>query len=253
MTSKNPIVIDIIILSYARNDELKKLTEQTIDTCLKSENPTEISFNIIVIESDKALKPHQFENTKTIYPDVKFGFHRYLNIGIKATSSEYICLCNNDLIFHENWASEIIKAMKNDKDLLSASTFCPNMHNGGKFKVNTGIFDGYENLFSGWCFMIKRSLIDKIGFFDENFDFWYADADYLKTLKNNNIKNTLITSSIVSHINASTSKSLSPKEYFEYTLLPQLYFNYKWKRDSYIKYKLKVFYFRLKFILKIPS
>ncbi|TDG35300.1 glycosyltransferase family 2 protein [Pedobacter changchengzhani] len=251
MNSENPLVIDIIILSYAKNDELKKLTEQTISTCVESEEQKEIKFNIVVIESNQNLKPYQFEHSETIYPDVKFGFHRYLNIGIKNTNNEYICLCNNDLLFHPNWASEILKAMKDDSELLSASTFCPIMHKNGKFKMNSGLIDGYETLFSGWCFMVKRSLFDTIGFLDEKFEFWYADADYLKTLKMHGIKNTLITSSIVSHLNAVTSQSLSKKEYFRYTRLPQLYFNYKWKRDSYLKYKTKLFYFKFKHLLSL--
>ncbi|UKT64396.1 glycosyltransferase family 2 protein [Pedobacter mucosus] len=251
MNSKLPIVIDIIILSYAKNEVLRKLTEQTIDTCIKSENPNSIQFNIVVIESNASLKPYQFKNTNTIYPDVKFGFNRYLNIGIKNSGSDYLCLCNNDLVFELNWASEILEAMRTDVELLSASTFCPRMHKDSEYRINTGSFYGYEGLFSGWCFLIKRSLLDQIGLFDENFEFWYADADYLKTLKLHGIKNKLITTSIVRHLNAVTSKLLNRREYFNYTLLPQLYFNYKWKRDSYVKYKLKKLYFRLIFILRI--
>lgn len=252
MTNK-PTEIDIVILSYAKNEKLKQLTEQTIATCLASEDPEKISFNITVIESNQAMKPDEFENSTTIYPDVKFGFHRYLNIGIKNTKSPYISLCNNDLIFHPNWASAIIDAMNDDEQLSSASTFCPIMHENGAFKANTGVIEGYENLFSGWCFLIKRSLIDQIGLFDEHFEFWYADADFLKTLRKNGLKNVLVTNSLVSHLNAVTSKTLSRKEYFEYTLLPQLYFNYKWKRDTYFKYQLKLLYFKLRFFLHIDE
>lgn len=251
MPETEPVIIDIIILSYAKNDELKKLTEQTIDTCFKSENPSSIKFNIVVIESNNSINPYQFKNTKTIYPNDKFGFNRYLNIGIKNTESEFICLCNNDLIFHKNWASEILATMRDDIELLSASTFCPSMHKDGEYKMNTGSIAGYEKLFSGWCFLIKRTLLDKIGLFDENFEFWYADADYLKTLKEHGIKNKLITSSLVTHLNAVTSKTLSREEYFKFTQLPQLYFNYKWKRDSFIKYKIKQLYFWFMFLLKI--
>ncbi|RZK58190.1 MAG: glycosyltransferase family 2 protein [Pedobacter sp.] len=251
MVSNTAISVDIIILSYAKNEALKKLTEQTISSCLASEDPNEINFNIVVIESNRALNPYQFDNTTTIYPEKKFGFHRYLNIGVKHTSNEYVCLCNNDLIFHKNWASNILTSMKDDESFLSASTFCPIMHNNGNFGENTGIFDGYESLFSGWCFMVKRQIFEKIGILDEKFEFWYADADFLKTLRANGIKNFLVTNAVVTHLNAVTSKSLTRKERFAFTLLPQLYFNYKWKRDSYLKYKFKLLYFNLMYLLRI--
>src|SRR4051812_37526831 len=94
-----PTQIDILILSYAKDEHLKDLTIQTIDTLLKSEDPGEIQFNVVVIESNKQMQPYQFENSTTIYPAEKFGFHKYLNIGIRQTNSPYVCLCNNDLIF----------------------------------------------------------------------------------------------------------------------------------------------------------
>ena len=118
------IEIDIIILSYAKNGMLKQLTEQTISTLLVSEDPAQIHFNIIVIESNKNLAPFQFENTKTIYPKEKFNFNKYLNIGISLTSKKYTCLCNNDLIFHKNWASEILKEFARYPTLLSANPYC---------------------------------------------------------------------------------------------------------------------------------
>ena len=52
-----------------------------------------------------------------------------LNLGIKAGKSQYVVLCNNDLTFEKNWASIIINAMQLDKDLLSASPFCPQVLN----------------------------------------------------------------------------------------------------------------------------
>src|SRR5476649_1250128 len=49
-----------------------------------------IAFNIVVIESNKNLAPYQYTGTKTIYPDVKFGYNKYMNIGIQMTHNEYI-------------------------------------------------------------------------------------------------------------------------------------------------------------------
>lgn len=244
-----PTTIDVIILSYAKTEELQSLTEQTIRSLLNSETSEKVVFNIVVLESNKKLNPFQFKDTTTIYPTEEFGFNKYLNIGVKYTNSSLICLCNNDLIFHKGWATAIVEAMQKNPTILSASTVCPEMHKKNNIDLSKPVIEGYEKYFSGWCFMINRSLINKIGYFDEKFKFWYADTDYLQTLKKHHIKNYLITGSIVTHLNEVTSKSLSKKEHFKLTLLPQMYFNYKWGKDNYLKYQLKLIYFKLKFSL----
>jgi GT2 family glycosyltransferase len=235
------VKIDIIILSYAKNEKLKKLTEQTITTLLTSEDQAEIQFNIVVIESNQALKPYQFNHSRTIYPDTEFGFNKYLNIGIKATDNPYICLCNNDLIFHKNWAKEILELMASDKAILSAAPFCPVTHVRDGYPFNEKYLPIYH-IFSGWCFLIKRELLNTIGLFDEQYKFWYADADYLNTLKRFDIKNYMVTSSKVTHLGSQTSDGLPPKLYKKLTAIPNTYHNYKWRKDSYVYYILKKLY-----------
>ena len=248
---QEPIKIDVIFLSYSKNEYLKNLTAQSIDTLIKSENSEKIQFNIIVIESNKAQASYQFENSRTIYPEEKFGFHKYLNIGIKATSNSYICLCNNDLIFHKGWASAILSEMQKDKSILSVSPFCPVTHTRSGFIKDSGLIEGYETLFSGWCFFVKRSIFEIIGLLDEKFIFWYADHDYLRTLQKFGVKNYLHTSSFVTHISSATTVEMDAKTRKKITLLPVLYLNYKYGRNNYLIYAIKYiyFYFRIKFNL----
>ena len=102
MENVKPITeIDIIMLSYSHNEELKQMTENAIRSLIDSEDANKIKFNIILIESEKKLKPYQYPNTTTIYPNQVFGYHRYMNVGIRMTKARYVCLCNNDLYFHK--------------------------------------------------------------------------------------------------------------------------------------------------------
>jgi GT2 family glycosyltransferase len=237
--------IDIIILSYAKNDHLKKLTQQTIDTLLASENPGEIKFNVLVIESNKALQPYQFPNTTTIYPTEKFGFNKYLNIGIKNTHNPYVCLCNNDLVFHKGWASEILKAMYADPDLLRATPYCSTFHPTVAYKANSGNFDAYFGVMIGWCIFVKREIFDKIGLLDEKFTFWYADNDYCQTLIKNNVKSKLITSSFVTHLGSESLKTSVEKDQQKLTQLPRIYYNYKWHHQSALRYTIDMVRFKI--------
>lgn len=243
-----PVNIDIIILSYAKDDYLQALTKQTVETLFDSEDPKEIKFNVLVIESNKTLHPYQFANTTTIYPAETFGFNKYLNIGIKSTNNPYLCLCNNDLVFHKGWATEILKAMTADPKLLSATPYCPNFHQDTGFDANGPVIEGHFGTFVGWCFFVKREVFNTIGLLDEKFNFWYADADYCQLLKKYHIKNCLIPSSKVTHLGSESLKTTNKKEQLRLTQLPRFYYSYKWQHHSWLKYQIQCALFKLKLL-----
>ncbi len=231
-----PTKIDIIILSFAKDEKLKGLTDQTIDTLLKSEDPAEIEFNILVIESNNEAKPYAFANTQTIYPKSKFGYNKYMNIGIRQTHNEYVCLCNNDLVFHQGWASAILNAMENDPAMMSASPYCPIFHLNNGFDENGPVLEGYFGVLGGWCLFMKRKIFETIGLFDENLLFWYCDADYCKTLEKFGVKNCLVPASRVTHLGSESLKTVDQAEYQKLTQMPRAYYSYKWVHHSYLKY-----------------
>jgi GT2 family glycosyltransferase len=244
-----PAKIDIIILSFAKDEKLQGLTLQTVDTLLKSEHPREIEFNVLILESNKNLIPYQYPGTKTIYPDTDFGYNKYMNIGIKATDSEYVCLCNNDLIFHKGWASAILKAMDNDPQLMSASPYCTIFHKNQGFDENGPVMEGYFGVLGGWCIFMKREIFGTIGMFDEKLLFWYCDADYCKTLEKFGLKNCLVPASKVTHLGSESLNTVVGKEYQKLTQEPRIYYSYKWQHHSYFKYLVQSLLFRLKITL----
>lgn len=202
----NKTEIDIIILSYAQNEDLKKTSLDCISSLISSENSDSIQFNILVIESEKSIEPFQYPNSKTIYPKEKFGYNKYMNIGIQMTHSSYVCLCNNDLIFHPNWATEIIKPFTQFQDVASASPICSFHHPKLGYKLNDGLKLGYQirNEIAGWCLFFKRNILRITGMLDENYIFWCADNDYSNTLNVLKLNHVLVTSSIVDHLENKT-------------------------------------------------
>jgi len=244
-----PVRIDIIILSYAKDNALHAVTEQTIRSVLDSEDPEKIAFDILVIESAKDVRPYAFPNTRTIYPEAKFGYNKYMNIGIKATHNEFVCLCNNDLIFEKNWASEILKAIDNDPALLSANPFCPNFHEKAKFDPQGPPVEGYFGVLGGWCIFVKRKIFDIIGLFDENLVFWYCDADYCQTLMKYGVKNCLVPTSVVVHLRSESLKGMKASEFDKLTQIPRFYYSYKWVHHSWLKYKAQTLLFNVKALL----
>ncbi len=229
--------IDIVILSYAKNEALKSLTQQAVSSLLASEDQGEIAFKIVVIESNKSLSPYQFEHTQTVYPKEQFGFNKYLNIGIGLTKSPYVCLCNNDLIFHKRWATEILKAMHENPQLLSANPYCEFFHPRLKIPPQQAVVTAtkaniFNGILTGWCIFIKRALIEKIGPLDERFSFWYADRDFGRTLLKHKIKHGLVTTSRVDHLGNQSHNAIEPGKFNAFTEDQKAVYEEKWGNDS---------------------
>jgi GT2 family glycosyltransferase len=238
--------LSVIILTLTNSEELYKMTLNCINSLKESE--TNVNFEIILIESNKNYLVSNFKYpdfVKVIIPDVKFNFHQYLNIGIKASSGDYIALCNNDLIFHKKWFSEILKITELDSSILSFSPVSTvnvdyeNIYQIG-YKVRTHIM--------GWCIVANKKLFNKIGYLDETFDFYYADNDYAMTLKSKNIKHAVVFNSKVEHLEKRSSKKETESQSFldKYKIPQYLYKKeYEWvlndekSLDGFLKYHNK--------------
>ncbi len=230
--------VDIIILSFAKNMQLQRVTQNALTSLWASEDVENIQFDILVIESNKSLQPFTYPNTTTIYPDRPFNFNEYLNIGLKATNNPYICFCNNDLLFHSNWASAILDQFHSDHELMSASPVCSILHPTLNILPNTGNYYGYNvrQEIAGWCFFVKRELFNTIGLFDQHFKFWFADGDYAKTLQKFNFKHALVTSSVVDHLDGISTAELDAKDKAAFTSEQYWYFQYKWQHRNILLY-----------------
>ncbi|GGF38007.1 glycosyltransferase family 2 protein [Echinicola rosea] len=232
------IEIDIVILSYAKDESLRKTTENALESLMSSESDSAVKFNVFVIESVKSQPRYNFPNTVTIYPNKKFGYHKFMNIGIKMGTSPYVCICNNDLIFHKTWASEIVRAFENDPHLSSASPACSIHHPDHGIKINNGLLYGYEvrKELIGWCLFFKREMLNITGKLDPKFKFWFADNDYSMTLQKHGLKHALVTSSVVDHLESQTLNTKSEKEKRKLTARERFYYEYKWEGRSLFSY-----------------
>lgn len=202
-------LIDVVLVSDAKNSFYKSLTCKAIDTVGKLAN-------IIIVESNKDIF---YNDVITVHPDEKFNYNRYLNIGASYGTADYIFFGNNDIIFSFNWEKKIIKAMKR-LNISSASPLCPRVAKIMKIKANSGVLIGYELItrFCGWAFVWKRELYNQIGPLDEDFTFWCSDNACIEQLLNANEQHGLVTSSLVGHFGSLTLESLDPTLRQKYTL-----------------------------------
>ncbi|HMK07371.1 MAG TPA: glycosyltransferase, partial [Flavobacterium sp.] len=176
--------LSAIILSRTDTKELFEMTKNCIQSLLDSETANE--FEVIIVESNQQYLESGFQYAdfvNVIVPHEKFNFHQFLNIGAANATGDFIALCNNDLIFHKDWFSEILKVSEKHKDILSFSPSEEKHTNPDK-----DFLIGYKvkQQLKGWCIVVKKELFKKTGPLDETFSFYFADNDYGMTLKYHN-------------------------------------------------------------------
>jgi GT2 family glycosyltransferase len=189
----------IVILAKTDSDTMFQMTKNCINS-LYATCP-EIKLEVIIVESNGSHLVQGFvypSAVKMVIPDEIFNFHKFLNIGIAASSGDFIALCNNDLIFQNNWFDEILKVSEKHPNILS---FSPSGEPCSVAQEGTFVI-GYRVMqqLMGWCFVVKKEIFETIGKLDETFDFYYADNDYGMTLRYHNIPHALVYSSYVEHL-----------------------------------------------------
>lgn len=219
--------IDVVIISYAKDDNLKRITMDGIESLIRSESG--IQFNIFVIESNFLVNYDHYPHAFTIYPFLPsglchtFNYNAFLNLGAKRGKSPYVFLANNDLTYEKGWASEILRQMHFYPHIMSASPFCPETQDINDWN-HLSIHEGYtiRRQFAGWAFMIKREALEKIGYIDEEVEFWYSDNLTLDQYKYYGIRHALITKSVVYHhdknLGTTGMMALDDKEKSEFTV-----------------------------------
>ena len=248
--TQGPVCIDVVILSFAKNAELRAMTETCLNTLLASEDPTQVTFDVVVVESNHQAPEYPQVGVRTLYLPPPFNYHQYMNEGIKRCNGPYVAICNNDLYFHAGWASELLKAFDADSHLISTSPACSLHHPKKGFELNSGVYPGYGVLkeVSGWCLVFRRSMLETTGMLDERFYFWYADDDYARTLQKYGLKHALVTSSLVDHLDSKTLEQQSVFQQLMITRKSKFVFDEKWSGKSRFNIAKK----KIKFYLKIP-
>jgi len=127
------------------------------------------------------------------------GFAPAVNRGIEATGGEYVALLNNDVELDPDWLGELVAALDAHPEAGSATPKLLNYHERsmldgagdelswsgvctrrGYRRRDTGQHDVPEDVFSacGGAALYRRSTLERIGPFDEDFFAYLEDADW---------------------------------------------------------------------------
>lgn len=163
------------------------------------------NWELIVVDNgstDSSLEYLQDEKSKLlkmVQNKVNVGFAKANNQGVDIAGGKYILLLNNDTKVTPHFLRYLVGKMENDHYIGAAQPKIRIMDNpklldnSGAFLTKTGFLehwgylasDGVEfkserEVFSvkGACMLVRKSLVDKIGLFDEEFVTYMEETDF---------------------------------------------------------------------------
>jgi len=160
------------------------LTEACVDSIIKN---TDIDYRLIIIDnasSDEtkkyleALKDKEKTRVLLVRNETNLGFLKAMNQGIKLSGAPYVCLINNDTIVNRGWLGEMIRVAESSDRIGLVN---PSSNTLGQKSGDGEPTGAYAEIGSshGFCMLIKREVITKIGVFDEIYGMGnFEDTDY---------------------------------------------------------------------------
>ncbi len=228
---QNPESLDLSIIVLNFN------TKELLLNCLDSiyEQTTGIHFEVIVV--DNASSDGSAEAVKKQFPqidlkvnDTNLGFSAGNNIGIQISRGKYVVLLNSDVLLTENCFEKIIRYLDDhpefhicspeitDKDknalpmrhyedtpidaiyrilgLYSLSRDAAQMRGEGPREVET---------IGGQCFVVRRSVFERIGLLDETYFLYNEEDDFCRMARKSGFKVCYLpTTSLIHYLGKST-------------------------------------------------
>jgi len=248
----------IIIVGYRG----EKYLSNCLNSLLKLDFPKE-DYEIIYVDNaspDRSLEiiksfQNQFKNLRIIKSEKNLGFAGGNNLGITQSQGQYIILFNQDAIAHKSFLLELIRSAEMDKKIavVGAKIYYLNSKDlyfaGGKilyggFCWNWLLKDkeGECDYVSGCAMLIKKSVLDKVGLFDENFFCYYEETDLCTRIKKAGYKIYYNPKAVVWHDVPKKSKRASPHIIY-YMLRNRVIYCYKHYKNKTLFLLLDIFLF----------
>lgn len=142
---------------------------------------TRVPFNLILIDNGSGAATGDFlkgfrsskENVVLIDNRENLGWIKAVNQGIGLSKSPYVCIMNNDTVVRTgDWLAELIDVADSSPDIGLVN---PNFEVRHK-EVSKKPFAEID-FCRGYCILIKRAVIEKIGALDEEYGLGYYDDD----------------------------------------------------------------------------
>jgi len=274
--------VSIILVNY----NTQKMTSECIGSVRK--HTEGISYEIILVDNASTDGSKKYfekdKDLKYIYNEVNLGFGRANNKGIEIAKGDYIFLLNTDTILLNNACKLFMdyEIMNHDYYVLGAwlldavgqinhtygrfpskrtelssalrvyTDRIPYVKKYNLFWTETFINDDIEvDYITGADLFIPRSVIEKVGMFDERFFMYYEESDLEKRMAYNGVKRRIIRSpKIIHYEQGSQTGNVNHKNMRKLAMSTTGMLIYIRKYSNYFSfYCFKILYF----LLRLPA
>jgi len=192
--------VSIVVLNFNGRAFIK----QCLDSVLSSEYQ---NFEVIVVDNGSTdqscalLESKYGGNNKVtvIKKEKNYGVPEGRNIGLKQTKGEYVVFLDNDCVVDANWISAFLETFDKDERIVIAQSKILNMVHKNRYDhagdfltpfgflsersngaIDQGQFDRVDDIFNakGAAYMIRRSIIDKVGDYDASYFMYLEETDF---------------------------------------------------------------------------
>jgi len=157
----------VVMLTCHRNKEISQIAKD----CYWSVKNNSKDYQFIVVDNGSTEDISWLEPDVLIRNKTNLGISTAWNQGLKLAVGEYIAVINDDILVHGDWLERLKNALKMPLAGVS-NLYVEHLPQG------QGLIENYK-WFSGSCFMLKRSTIDRVGYFDTRYEKAnFEDHDY---------------------------------------------------------------------------
>lgn len=236
-------------------------TRKCIESLYKNET---YPFSLIIVNNaNQVFVAKDFTKKKVTVINNKsnLGFAGGVNVGIRYAlkkNADIICLLNNDTQIAKPILLTLIKELseksvgivgpaiafeKKGKKLCDMGGQVNRLSFRTTHKEVENIADKHSKqvtYVSGCCMVIKREVIEKIGFFDESFFLYYEDADFCLRAKINGFATKIVPSVVIHHDLSKSAGAMSHLAIY-HLLRSSIIFGSKYAKNTLQKMCNKLF------------
>jgi len=217
--------LSIIIVSFNTSDLLRKCLNKVYKSL--SFGKIEKMSEVIVVDNGStddsvSMIQKNFPKVEVIKNDKNLGFSKANNLGMKKASGKYILLLNSDTEIKNDALDKLLETIKNDDKIGVVGGKL--LNNDGSLQPSTGFFPNIDKVFfwmffiddipllnkilkpyhaedksfyektqqvdwvSGACFMLRREVIENVGFLDENIFMYGEELEWCYRIKSSGFK-----------------------------------------------------------------
>lgn len=231
---------DIIIPVFNQ----KEYTKGCIESIKKN---TAVGYRIIIVD-DKSNEPEMLsyleclkdDNITVVRNKENLGWVKSVNRGIAESSAEYVCIMNNDTLVTDRWLEEMIAIVQKAPDigLVNPVWEKPDRISIKDYACRLKKFTGEfieTDWARGFCFLVKREVINRIGGLDEAYSpGYYDDCDYSLCAIRAGFRPVCAKGSYVYHHRDTTHKKVLKGDFLKNLKEKQAIFYQRWGKPKRI-------------------